>query len=534
MMVKKLGSRINVVAPLIKVRTSFSYSGFTLAEMMVVMLILTIVLAAFAPMMTKRKAVDLTSPWRYATNNNDAYFGLANTQSALIGLNNKNDNDYNAKLVIKTPNDNQPYISFRDPDVGLAANLKLEDLEGTDGTLRFGGPYSTNVSGSGNTAMGLGALRSLTSGGSNTAFGNNAMRNNSSQDYNTAIGARALRALISGDNNVAIGYNALNSATLSGANVAVGSYTMTSSEPGQQCVAIGYKALMNDRSVGYSTAVGGYALINTTTGSGNTAVGYAALENNTTGSGNVAIGERACQYVTTGSNKTCIGRDSGPANNSIDRTNDTDILYLGNANTIVHIPGRLVVDGSVALARKNGNRVWIRTDSFNGNRESLDLVRQENDTSGNRSILKAEHDNSQGEDFVPSDRRLKNVGDVFTDGLNKIRELKVYNYTYKKDETNYPRVGVMAQDLQKVFPNAVIKDNDGYLKIRRDDMFYAMLNAIKELDEKLTALVEEVKSVIARIDKHDEEIKQLKEENALLRDKNKELEKRLEKLEKLF
>ena len=35
------------------------FLGFTLAEMLVVMLILTIVLAAFAPLMTKRKTVDL-------------------------------------------------------------------------------------------------------------------------------------------------------------------------------------------------------------------------------------------------------------------------------------------------------------------------------------------------------------------------------------------------------------------------------------------------------------------------------------------
>ena len=33
------------------------HRGFTLAEMMIVMLILTIILAAFAPLMTKRKTV---------------------------------------------------------------------------------------------------------------------------------------------------------------------------------------------------------------------------------------------------------------------------------------------------------------------------------------------------------------------------------------------------------------------------------------------------------------------------------------------
>ena len=75
----------------------FKVHAFTFAEMMVVMLILTIVLAAFAPLMTKRRTVDLTSPWRYATNNSDAYFGLASSQTAMIGQNSKKDDDLKSK-----------------------------------------------------------------------------------------------------------------------------------------------------------------------------------------------------------------------------------------------------------------------------------------------------------------------------------------------------------------------------------------------------------------------------------------------------
>ena len=39
--------------------------GFTLAEMMVVMLIMSIILAAMAPVMTTRNKSDYSSPWRY-------------------------------------------------------------------------------------------------------------------------------------------------------------------------------------------------------------------------------------------------------------------------------------------------------------------------------------------------------------------------------------------------------------------------------------------------------------------------------------
>ncbi|HIT93269.1 MAG TPA: type II secretion system protein, partial [Candidatus Stercorousia faecigallinarum] len=49
--------------------------GFTLAEMMVVMLIMSIILAAMAPVMTTRSKADSSSPWRYSPENlSDAYF----------------------------------------------------------------------------------------------------------------------------------------------------------------------------------------------------------------------------------------------------------------------------------------------------------------------------------------------------------------------------------------------------------------------------------------------------------------------------
>ena len=68
----------------------------------------------------------------------------------------------------------------------------------------------------------------------------------------------------------------------------------------------------------------------------------------------------------------------------------------------------------------------------------------------------------------------------------------------------------MAQDLQKIFPNAVKKGADGFLTIRMEDMFYAVINAIKELDARISAL---------------------EKENKLLKEQNKALDARLKALE---
>ena len=123
-----------------------------------------------------------------------------------------------------------------------------------------------------------------------------------------------------------------------------------------------------------------------------------------------------------------------------------------------------------------------------------------------------------------SDRRLKNVGEKFTGGLDKIKKLEVFNYTFKKDEAKTPHVGVIAQDLKKIFPDAVIKGEDGYLRIRFEDMFYALINAVKELDKKITDVMEDISSINKRIEAQEKTIKELQEQNKML-------EKRLSELE---
>ena len=115
--------------------------------------------------------------------------------------------------------------------------------------------------------------------------------------------------------------------------------------------------------------------------------------------------------------------------------------------------------------------------------------------------LQMVHLNAESFEGKYSDRRLKYVGKDNNDGLAKIKQLKVFNYVYKKDTTKTPHVGVIAQDLQKVFPNAVQKGKDGFLTIRMEDMFYAVINAIKELDAKYQAQEKRINELEKRIEK---------------------------------
>lgn len=127
--------------------------------------------------------------------------------------------------------------------------------------------------------------------------------------------------------------------------------------------------------------------------------------------------------------------------------------------------------------------------------------------------------------MLVSDKRLKNVGDKFSAGLDEIKKLNIYNYTYKSDETKAPHVGIIAQDLKRVFPTAVSKDENGYYQIRWDEMFYAAINAVKTLNVK-------VESLANRVITDQKRVVALKKDNAQLEKKLNSLSEELTELEK--
>ncbi|HNW51356.1 MAG TPA: tail fiber domain-containing protein [Prolixibacteraceae bacterium] len=110
-----------------------------------------------------------------------------------------------------------------------------------------------------------------------------------------------------------------------------------------------------------------------------------------------------------------------------------------------------------------------------------------------------------------SDKRLKDIHGDYNKGLKEIIQLQPVNYSYKKDnpkslpsDKNY--VGFVAQDVQKVFPEAVAEEPDGFLSLDMNAVDVAVINALKEL----------------------------KAENDRLKNENEQIKQRLEKLEKLI
>ena len=419
----------------------------------------------------------------------------------------------------------------------------------------------SNTTGSDNIAVGTSALKSNTTGPGNIAIGENTLYSNTRGDDNIAIGRNALYQSDTGGGNIAIGYQAMyHQNDINTGNTAVGYQAMvgTNSASNYHNTAIGYRALNragnSAKSAGQNTAVGSGALENNVTGFGNTAIGANALNTGRQGDYNTGLGYYACANVT-GSNKTCIGASSGPASGSDWASDDKERIFIGSRSKFNNGPAVLEVHNDYASVRNvratakgkgdqtyeikktgvvvNGNLFvkgmiffndgtdnWTNpgTIKYNGKNNGYGAQAYGRQITQNADLIYySDYAGKVVHQRQDSDRRLKYVGKDNNDGLAKIKQLKVFNYVYKKDTTKTPHVGVIAQDLQKVFPNAVQKGKDGFLTIRMEDMFYAVINAIKELDAKITAL-----------QKENQELKQLVKQ---VQEDNKRLDQRLQKLE---
>jgi hypothetical protein len=86
-----------------------------------------------------------------------------------------------------------------------------------------------------------------------------------------------------------------------------------------------------------------------------------------------------------------------------------------------------------------------------------------------------------------SDERLKDITGVIENGIEKICVLRPVIYTWKFDAKKISQVGLIAQDVQKVLPQAVSEGSDGYLGVRYTEVVPLLVAAIQELKAEFDA-----------------------------------------------
>lgn len=622
----------------------YKQRAFSLTELLIVLVVIAILFAAMAPILTKRRDgsnIAGEEVWNYVNDdrNKDVFFdpGMKNwTSSAIVGYTpDKVESPY-AKVIVKAK-PKQRMIQFRygSGNGTAAGSLYMDDkyniMMGSDNNafVNYSSSYFSSTTGI--TIAGFGAFNNYQHG----------------FDYASLLGANTLRRSSVGSAypytcygifiGNSVGRN-INLGCGDEVSLYIGSEAGQASKPHSQTVGLGGLSLASSAYrprysvyVGYSTGGGAIqadvdpnadslnaAEANVVVGSTfsgfrgtagdnsanyNTLLGYGVYSKGHPQAANMTVvGYGACDSikgVTGREGRTCIGYKSAndfgtygapTAMNDAITKDKFDRVFLGGKPASGGFNGRAVLEthdvgGDKIYADDGSSKSWTLYDNrsvvLNSNlvvrgglytgrfhklvgynprdislafgtkttdfickgdawigkcgvgyvcTNKLGLAGQKSASymNGGTDCNVADTEYPAGGDCIDlktSDIRLKDNITENNDGLAKILELKPYKYTFKSDKKKVPQVGVIAQDLQKVFPNSVKMSDDGYLHIRWDEMFYAMINAIKTLDKK----VEKIASNILNMES---DVRILKSNHKELQQKIASLNVRAAKLEK--
>ena len=279
--------------------------------------------------------------------------------------------------------------------------------------------------------------------------------------------------------DTALGFQALESNTTGVENTATGTATLPANTTGNNSTATGAFALNSNTSGSGNTADGVVALFDNTIGFGNTAVGASALGGNTTGNSNIGIGANAGAGVTTGSNNIDIFDPGMPG-----ESNTIRIGTQGRQSTtfIAGIFGGARIDrGCDVIAEKTGQLGCVKS-SARYKRDIRDM--------GNAS-----------------------------DKLMKLRPVMFRNKAYSTDT---PQYGLIAEEVEKVYPELVIDDADGKPETVEYQVLPAMLlNEVQKEHRESERKTAQIERLTAQVD----------ELTASMRRQNSAFEERLSELE---
>jgi Chaperone of endosialidase len=325
--------------------------------------------------------------------------------------------------------------------MGASALLNLDG--GIDDTASGDSALFANTTGYNNTASGFAALYNNSIGHNNTASGAYALNLNSTGDQNTAAGYLALYANSTGSENTATGMQALYSNTAGGDNTAAGYNALYSNTTGEYNTASGETALYANTTGKLNTAFGVNALHNTTTGDYNTASGVDALYSNTTGSFNISAGYRAGFNLTSGSNNIDIG--------NVGVAGDIGKIRIGTTST-----QRAAFIAGIYGTSVSGSAVMVSS-------------------SGQLGVA------------VSSERYKTGIVPMGSNTA-KLTQLRPVTFHLKSDPNGTLQYGLIAEEVAQVYPELVVRDENGRIDgVRYDELAPMLLNEVQREQHDVAA-----------------------------------------------
>ena len=357
-----------------------------------------------------------------------------------------------------------------------------------------------NLAGWGNVAVGDASLNKNTAGIGNTSLGHNAMLSNDNGNYNTAAGYDVMTSNVSGSRNAAYGFSALSVNTTGSKNAGFGDLANVGSNNLTNATAIGANARVDASN---SMVLGSVNGVNGATSGVHVGIGI-----------NAPI-ERLHVVQVENLNKNVIYGYAGQTSSSLDYAN-TGVTGFGQGNGIaggfgygfgVKGIGSSNSYGAIGVYAAISSSVPspIPANSFyalyadvitpaegkyagvflNGNVGiGTATPTQKLDVLGN--IL------ATGT-ITPSDERFKQNIQNIENPVEKLQQLNGVTYEYKAKEfpgrgfNEQEQVGVIAQDVEKVFPQLVFTGTDGYKAVDYPKLIPLLIEAMKEQQKQIDA-----------------------------------------------
>jgi hypothetical protein len=239
------------------------------------------------------------------------------------------------------------------------------------------------------------------------------------------------------------------------ANTATGFHALQSNTIGLENTASGQSALLSNTIGSSNTATGSFALVSNTEGIGNTASGAVALLSNTTGNYNTAYGRGALESNTSGSFNTAIGHQAGFSQT------------FGNANVYIG-------DGIAGVAGES-NACYIGSIFGQTSASGLPVLINSSNKLGTTTSSKRFKED------------IKPMGAV----SETLFSLTPVTFQYKKeiDPAGTSQLGLVAEDVERVNPDLVVRDKEGKpYSVRYDQVNAMLLNEFLKEHRKVQAL----------------------------------------------
>jgi len=350
--------------------------------------------------------------------------------------------------------------------------------------------------------------------------------------YSTAFGfqtkAKGSYAVSMGNSTAAI---ATNSTSLGAYTIASGANSISS---GFQTVAIGEAStsmgVFTRASGNYSTSLGqlttASGITSTSMGVETEATGYASTS---MGRGTVASGVYSTSIGLFTVAKANSGFSMGSYNDNTDnpnsnlnatdrvfqigngngnsfRSNAITVLRNGNMGIGVLNPGYILdVNGRMRLQSNNSLSAGINLNNEANTSIAAFMGMRSTDnelgfygytgTAGWRYLVNTTTGDAwlQGTLTQNSDVRLKTNIEPLSKTLQSIQQINGYTYNWKDKSNPDEQIGLLAQELKKVYPQLVKENANGELSVNYSGMVPVLLEAIKELQQRVAQLEEKLK-----------------------------------------